>query len=166
MADASLQFFEHVLDERWQTTYDGENGTRINEVPKPEILIATDENVKRVDPRRTDVLFVREGGAQSHTPRTLGRRHKRTETMVTLDFRTTESRARLEGTRDENNDKEAYGGLRGECERILDELRTGHKEYDWIDGYEWRPLSEDVGFTNCRGAWEVRLTEIVREINP
>jgi hypothetical protein len=166
MVDTSLQYFEALLADRWQPTYDGPAGTRSNDVPQPTIAIATDKAAKRLDPRREDLLFVRAGGAQQLTPRSVGWTEQRTETLVTLDCRTTQSRQRLEGTRNGANEKEAYGGLRGEVKRILDTVRTGDKEFDWVNGYEYRPLSEDMGFGNWRGAWEVRLTELAEDIQP
>lgn len=166
MVDTTLLYFETLLQQNWQAAYDGPKGTRIENVPEPKITIATDESVKRLDPRRQDLLFVREGGAQSLTPRSVGWTEQRKENLVTLDCRTTENRERLEGTRDSNNEKEAYGGLRGEVKRILDTVRKGDKEFDWVNGFEYRPLSEDMGFGNWRGAWEVRLTELAEDIEP
>lgn len=165
MADASLQYLKYVLENNWDGSAASVDG-RINDVPKPKIAIATDEDTKRLDPRKEDICFVREGGAQSITPRSVGWTLRKNETQVSIDFRTTESRERLEGTRDDQNVKEEYGGLRGEAERILDGVRKGDKEYDWVNGYEWRPLSEEMGFANWRGVWEVRLTELAENIEP
>jgi hypothetical protein len=164
MADGGLQYFEHLLDAEWEPLASNVQG-RDNDVPKPKIVIATDENTKRLNLASTDLLFIREGGSQQLTPRSVGWTEEDRETKVTIDLRTSESRGRLEGFRDSNNVKEEYGGLRGEVKRILDTVRKGDKEYNWIDGYEYRPLSEEVGYANWRGAWEVKLTELAADIN-
>jgi hypothetical protein len=166
MAETTLEYFINVLDADWQESYDGPAGTRINDVPKPKIVKATDKDEKRVDPRQQDVLIVRQGGPASLEPRGMQWDSRRRERLVSLDIRTTVSRERLEGTRDANNEREAYGGLRGETLRILDTIRRGDKEFDWIDGYEYRPLSEEMAFANWRGVWEVRLTTLAEDIHP
>lgn len=156
-----LQYLEILLQNRWQSDITG----RMEPVPEPNITIAGDDETSRVD-FTNDQVFVRDGGSQSLTPKTAGWQHKGSESLVTIDIRTTQSRGRLEGFRDENNEPERYGGLRGEVERILDSVRTGDKEYDWINGFEYNDLSEEVGFGNWRGTWEVRLTEIANTIDP
>jgi hypothetical protein len=161
-----LQFFEILLDQRWEPRAENVPGRKYD-VPKPNIVIASSENRKRVDPNREDALFVRDGGANSLTPRSVGWTERRGESLVTLDVRTTEGRQRLEGHRDPNTrEMEDYGGLKGEAQRILDTVRKGDAEYDWIDGFEWRPLSEEMGYANWRGAWEVRLTTLAENIDP
>lgn len=162
MARTALAYFETLLQNNWQASYTG----RIQDVPQPHIVIAGDADEARVTQQHEDVLFVRDGGAQSHTPRSVGWTERKTETLVTLDLRTSVDRARLEGIRDSNNEAEAYGGLRGEVLRILDTVRKGDKEYDWIDGTEWNDLSEDIGYGFWRGTWEIRLTQLADEIQP
>lgn len=162
MASPTLQYFEAVLDARWEPAVTG----RVTEVPQPTMALGSDEDTSRLPQGGTDLLFIRKGGSLQSTPKSVGWSEKQKEYRVTLDFRTSEGRARLDGGRDANNDAERYGGLRGEAERILDEVRRGHKEFDWIDGYEWRPLSEEMGYGFWRGAWEVRLTELADTIDP
>lgn len=166
MAETTLEYFENVLDAEWQADYNGPAGVRIQPVPKPKIIKATDKDKKRADPRQQDLLMVRQGGSASLEARGMQWDSRRRERLVSLDIRTTESRARLEGTRTADNEREAYGGLRGETLRILDTIRRGDKEFDWIDGYEYRPLSEEMGFANWRGVWEVRLTTLAEDIHP
>lgn len=158
---AALQYFEILLANRWQSDISG----RIEEVPEPSVIIAGDEDTTRVN-FQNDQIFVRDGGPQGLTPKGAGWGHEESETLVTLDIRTTQSRGRLEGFRDENNESERYGGLRGETKRILDSVRKGDKEYDLIEGFEWNDLSEEVGFGNWRGEWEVRVTQHASNIDP
>lgn len=162
MAAPTLQYFEAELDTRWEPSVTG----RVNDVPQPQLALASDVDVQRLTQVHDDICFIRKGGAMQATPKSVNWAEKQKEYRVTLDFRTSTGRARLDGGRDANNDAERYGGLRGEAERILDAVRAGHKEFDWIDGYEWRPLSEDMGYGFWRGVWEVRLTELADTIDP
>lgn len=166
MVDTTLLYLQTLLENNWQESYDGPAGTRIKDVPKPEIVMATSKDRKRVDPRNRDVCFVREGGSLDMEPAGLNWTERKRTGLATLDFRTTESRERLEGTRDDNNEKEAYGGLRGEATRIIDEVRKGDKEFDRVTPYEWNPLSEEMAFANWRGELEVRLYTIAEVIEP
>ena len=162
MAAPTLQYFELLLDARWTPSVTG----RDNDVPKPHIAIASDVDETRISQVYDDILFIRKGGGLSVTPKSVGWSEKQKEYRVSLDLRTSNGWVRLDGGRDANNDAERYGGLRGETERILDAVRTGDKEFDWIDGYEWRNLSEDMGYGFWRGVWEVRLTELADTIDP
>ena len=159
---AALQFFEILLQNRWSKDFPG----RMEPVPQPNITIAADEDISRVD-FTNDQIFIRDGGPESHDPKGAGWTHRETETLVTLDLRTAHSRGRLEGYRDEEtNEPEVYGGLRGEVLRIVDDGRKGEQEYDWINPYEWNDLSEEVGFGNWRGTWEIRLSQKAANIDP
>lgn len=158
---AVLEYLQTILQDNWTASVTG----RINDVPQPVIKIAADENVRRVTQSHDHIIFVTEGSVDA-TPRSLNWSEKKVDADATLDIRTSGNRATLEGTRDANNERERYGGLSGEVERILDSVRKGDKEFDWIDGYEYRALSEEVGYGFWRGAWEVRTTELARTIDP
>lgn len=158
----ALAYLQTLLRDEWEEDVEG----RIESVPEPYILMASDGATTRVSQLDGDVVFVLDGGSQGITPKSVGWDHREVESLATIDVRTQRSRGRLEGTRDENNEAERYGGLRGEIQRILDTVRRGDKEFDWIDGYEWNDLSEDVGFQYWRGTWEVRLTQVAENIDP
>lgn len=158
----TLAYLLNLIDANWQTDITG----RRNSVPKPYLEMASAQNVTRVSQYDSDVIFVRDGGPEGHTPKGVGWTHKGIESMATVDIRTQRGRPRLEGARNAQNESERYGGLRGEVERILESVRRGDKEFDWIAGYEWNDLSEEMGFQWYRGTWEVRLTQVATEINP
>lgn len=162
MARTALAYFETLLTNNWESSITD----RIENVPEPQIHIAADVDVARVTQQVDDVIFVRDGGPQSLTPQSAGWNERKVESLVTIDIRTSVDRPRLEGVRDNNNEAERYGGLRGETQRILDEVRRGDKEYDLINGYEWNDLSEDMGYGFWRGTWEVRLTKVAVNIDP
>lgn len=158
----ALAYLQTLLDENWAEDVEGRERT----VPKPLIRLGSDSEATRVSQIDGDAIFVLDGGSQSLTPKAAHWTHREVESLVTIDIRTQRGRGRLEGVRNEQNEAEAYGGLRGEVQRILDLVRRGDKEYDLIDGYEWNDLSEDVGFQFWRGTWEVRLTQVASEIDP
>lgn len=158
----ALSYLQTVLDEGWEEEIEG----REEPVPKPYILLAADSRNTRVSQLDGDVIFIVDGGPQSITPKSVGWGHREVESLAAFDLRTTRGRGRLEGVRNEDNEAERYGGLRGEVQRILDLVRKGDKEYDLIDGYEWNDLSEDVGFQFWRGTFEIRLTQVAEEIDP
>lgn len=159
---AALSYLQTLLDENWQEDVEG----RVQSVPKPLIVLAGESSVSRVSQIDGDIIFITDGGPQSFTPKSVGWDHRETEALSTIDIRTQRGRGRLVGVRDENNEGESYGGLRGEILRILDLVRRGDKEYDLINSYEWNDLSEEVGFQFYRGTWEVRLTQIAEDIDP
>jgi len=158
----ALAYLQNVLDEEWEPEIDG----RLEPVPKPIIRLGSDMDATRVSQLNKDVVFVLDGGPESITPKSVGWDHRETEALVSLDVRTNVGRTRLEGGRDDDNNAERYGGLRGEIQRILDSVRRGDKEYDLINGYEWNDLSEDIGFQFWRGTFEVRLTQVAENIDP
>ena len=158
----TLSYLRNLIENSWE---EGISGRR-NDVPTPFVMMASNIQQTRVSQYDGDVIFIRDGGTESHTPKGAGWTHRGVESMVTVDIRTQHSRERLEGARNDNNEAERYGGLRGEVQRILDSVRKGDKEFDWINGYEWNDLSEDVGFQFFRGTWEVRLTQVANEIDP
>ena len=162
MSQAGLFYFEHVLGEHWEEEITG----RVEPVPKPHIRLAADISETRLGQFQGDIVFIRDGGPNSLTPKGAGWTHRENEEMVTIDVRTSQGRARLEGTRTDDNEAERYGGLRGEINRILDYVRKGDQEYDLIEGYEWNDLSEEMGYQFWRGTWEVRLTQIAESIDP
>ena len=162
MSYTDLDFLAYVLENRWQEDVPG----RMQSVPEPKIVIATSEDETRVNTAVNDVIFVRDGGAQTREPRSAGYMAERVETPVAVDIRTAEGRDRFVGIRDDNNEAESYGGLYGETKRILETIRKGEAEYDLTVPPEWNDLSEDFGFGHWRGVWTVRLTQVASEIDP
>lgn len=157
-----LDYLRNVLDARWQEDITGRN----NPVPKPEIVIATDEAESRVNTAAQDVIFIRDGGPQDVQAQSVGWTEESVTTPLLADIRTSHSRVRFVGARDENNEAERYGGLYGETKRILDTIRKGESEFDWTEAPEWNDNSEDYGYGHWVGAWTVRLKQIASTIDP
>lgn len=162
MAFTDLDFLATILDTRWETTITN----RSVDVPKPNIVIATTPDETRVSAAQEDLIFVRDGGPQSVEPKSVGWTEERIETPLTVDIRTSQDRERFVGTRNANNEADRYGGLYGETKRILDTIRKGEAEFDWVAPPEWNDLSEEVGFGHWRGTWTVRLTQVAETIDP
>lgn len=160
MARTANYYLQHLLEHNWTASIPG----RVQDVPQPNVALVADIDLGRVNVQSDDWIFIHDGRA-SVTPRSVGWDEKRYDTDATIDIRTAESRARLEGTRNDQNEKERLGGIRGEVERILDSVRRGDKEFDWVNGYEYRNLSEEMGYANWRGVWEVELTELAHTID-
>lgn len=160
--DTSRLYLKNVLESNWQSSITD----RIIDVPKPDgFLMESDPDNTRVNLQNGDYVFFVKGQAQTVEPRSLYWTAEGSENYVTIDIRTSKSLERLRGTRDANNDAERYGGLRGEVKRLLDTIRRGEKEFDIVAGYEWRDLSDEMGFGFWRGVWEVRLEQVAVEID-
>lgn len=158
-----LQYVASLLEQEWSASISG----RSTDVPQPDVIIAGQEDgPTRVESAVNDLIFVREGGAMSISPRSVGWTEERVEARVTLDIRTTEGRDRFVGTRNSDGSVDRYPGLHGETKRCLDMARKGEYEFDWVASPEWRDLSEDIGYAHWRGQWEVQLTEIAHTITP
>lgn len=149
------QLLEFLLKQHWTEKVPG----RWNPVPEP-YFYRTDE-VKKHDLSQGDAVYIKDGGVASKEAAGLGWSEERKEVLVTLDCRTIKpngGRVRLEGERDPDTlEKEDYGGLVGECERILDLHRKDTAEYQLVEGYEINDLSENQGFGRFRADIEVRL---------
>jgi len=70
------------------------------------------------------------------------------------------------GVRDDNNDDEDYGGLVGEVERILDEIRKGDKEFDRVLSPEVQDVSNLADAGTWRGEVECSLDILAEVILP
>lgn len=161
MSSTALQYLETVIEDRWREDIPG----RENSVPMPLIRTEAPEDMTRVSQANVDLLVLSHGG-ESITPKGVGWTHREVENTVSVDLRTAASSYRLRGQRTASNQPEEYGGLRGEVQRIIDEIRKGDAEFDLIDGYEYRDLSDEVGHQFYRGVFEVRLTQYTQHIDP
>lgn len=158
---AVLQYLSNEIGLRWNADIDG----RVEPVPRPDIYVEGTHAATRADQSVNDMITV-QANSEEITPKSVGYNHEESSQRVSIDMRTNNGRKRLTGTRDSNNERERYGGLRGETKRILEQLRKGDAEYDLVMSSEWRDLSADVGYAFHRGVIEVELREVAREIDP
>lgn len=156
----AIQYVEYILSHNWEEDVDG----RVHPVPEPRIKLEKDDPKDRL--RTHDVLRIQDGGVETRTPRGVGYNEEDATSLVTVILKTTESRERLEGHRDSNNDAESYGGLKGEVKRILELNRKHPKEFSLVEGFEWKDQLSLVGKGLYRGSWEVRLQEIGATMDP
>ncbi|UIO98896.1 hypothetical protein Hbl1158_10155 [Halobaculum sp. CBA1158] len=165
----ATQYLLAYLDANWQTDITG----RIQPVPKPSIE-REHENTKRML-GTTDLLEV--GGTDTdYAAGGFYYSEEDADSSVVIELRTKNRRdddtgdridgyERLWGVRDENNDEERWGGLVGECRRLLLEIRRGSKEWDIVTAPEAVDTSDNVGQGNFRADIRVELTSIANPID-
>lgn len=164
----SLQYAHWLMDSNWTPSVSG----RYQNVPKPQLVYQSSEERRRISTGDEDTLIIRDGGPISKEPQGLRWDSERKLSRVTLDLRTSGSagsvngRQRMFGVRDSSGVSEDYGGLTGEVERIIDEVRRGDKEYDLIKLSEINNLSGQTGTGMWRATAEVELDDRLRLINP
>lgn len=160
-----LQYLKTELDERWQESVSG----RVQDVPYPgddRVFIDDITEKVRSSPKANPDYIVLSRGTATKEPRGFGHTHRRRETTVTISCRSTGERGRVFGVRDGNNDCEDYGGLVGEVERVLDEIRKGDKEFDRVLSPETRDVSNLADSGTWRGEVEVSAEILAEVIDP
>lgn len=151
-----------LLEEEWREDVPG----REKSVPKPEIVLQAPDNRRQVNLKKYDVIFVTDGGRPVVEPQSLSWREERIEETITIDCYSRKDIERIEGYRDENDNKETYGGMKGEVKRILDKYRKGYKEYDLIKAETWIDMhAEEVGGI-WRGQWDIQMIRNAVNIEP
>ena len=155
-----VQYVEYVIKHNWEPMVDG----RRNPVPEPPVYRPKEVKDGRI--RSEDAMIVRDGGPFDYEPATIGWTAENTTGRVSVEVRTSHSRERFEGARDDQNSAEAYGGLAGELKRIFDLKRSGDKEWDLIDGYQFNDNSGRFGSKYWRGTFELRLEQKAALIEP
>lgn len=181
---SALQWMRYILETEWVEGADGDDPGvpgRKFPVPKPTMDIRVDESNIRL--RNQDHINITDGGDETHEPASLGYQNETVESFVDVTIRTTHrppdapdildvpyvenpGEVRFEGARDEDNEAEAWGGLRGEVERILKLYRMGDKEFDLIVGQTWRDEAGMTGKNYYRGTWSVALDNRLMDVSP
>lgn len=151
---------------------------RIVEVPEPIIVFEKEDFQERLSYK--DVVRVIDGGIQDRELNEVGADAERIVTLVNLDLRSADrnrptvngaigsaGRVRMHGYRDEETlEKERYGGLVGECIRVLQLDRKRDKEFDLIETPEVNDISNQTGKNHFRVQITARFTELASEIDP
>lgn len=169
------QLFADLLDTEWIEDADKVTG-RVRDVPKPKIL--AEKAVKRHDLSRQPLIEVKDGGAATKEPKGLGwhEEQKVAQLQITIqlvdehngEVRMNGYRAGPDGDADHGLDpyeKESYGGLSGEVERILDQNRKGLAEYQLVEAFELDDVSDQMEYGRYRVDVNVRLHGEVTVIN-
>jgi len=160
---AELEYLRTVIQNRWTESV----GVRTNDVPYPgDDRIYLDTEERKIRHRAQSDLLVLEKGTRNNEPQGFGHTSRGETTTVTIKCKSSDSRARVVGKRTGSNECDDYGGLSGEVQRILDEVRTGHKEFSTIQSTETfanHSLEESGVY---REDVEVELDIIARVINP
>lgn len=165
------QWAEYVLNNDWETDVAG----RDHSVPQPKIEVEQDRSNIRL--RNQDHINIVDGGDNTFEPMGVGYTHRRSDLTVDVVVRVSRSPpdppnverpglVRMQGARDENNDAESYGGIKGEIQRILDLYRKGDKEFDLIETSVWRDDIASTGVNHFTGRWVVEFSQRAQEISP
>lgn len=164
----AIQYVETVLQNRWDDS--DLNGDRHDDVPDigrgVRVFRESAASRRKVASNDYDVIFVKDGGVTNVEPQGINWQRERQVSVVTVDIRTTESRERLWGKRDSDNNAPTYGGLTGEVKRCFDEVRKGHKENDLVRVPEMNDLSGQMGGQVWRASITVELDNRSNHINP
>jgi len=158
----AIQYVENILREDWEREVPGRN----KPVPVPEVVRESSEEHRRMNTQNSDYIVVTDGGISEIEPQSFGWQEEATTARVTCDIRTSQSRERLWGKRDDDNNSPNYGGLVGEVKRIVDTKRKGDKEFDLIVGFEANDLSGQMGGKVWRATFEIRLEVRATTVNP
>jgi hypothetical protein len=158
----AIQFVERILEEDWDPDISG----RSQIIPKPEIVRESSDEHRRMNLQRSDYLVLMDGGISEIAPQSFGWSEESLTSRVTCDFRTSTSRERLWGHRQQGNTSPRYAGLVGEAKRIVDNYRKGTREFDLITGYEANDLSGQMGGKVWRATFDIRLETRASVIDP
>jgi len=158
-----LLYLKNILADRWQESVSG----RQQDVPYPsDDRIKVQDKDRKTRHRANSDLLVLSKGTETKEPKGFGYTHRGRTATGTVQCKSSKGRERVFGTRDDNNDCEDYGGIAGEVERILDEVRKGHKEYDTLRAPEKTANSEleESGLWRCDVEFDLRI--IAEVIDP
>lgn len=137
----------NVLDSQWQPEREDH---RSDEVPEPEVVEGGGNSDKRSrNYASTDVIFVSNGGNTQYEPASVGFRDRDVNDTIDVEIRTGQSRDRLFGEASEE-----YSGLVGEVKYIVDGLRFGINEWDYVWYEDVLDETEEYG----AGTWQATVT--------
>lgn len=155
----AIELIRNTIDDNWVEEADEVEGRR-NKVPKPQEIVATSPpNQRRVNLKRGDAVFVYDGGEPTIEPKSVGWIEERIESKATIDLYSAHSVQRVEGYRNDQDELESYGGMKGEVRRILDGIRRGHKEFLYIKPETYRYMHGEGAGGIFRGQWEIKLVQ-------
>lgn len=157
-----LQYAQNLIEAEWHEEISG----RDYPVPEPNVIREGSESYRLMDPQQNDIVLIRDGGDTNVEPQSVGWHEEAVTSRVTVDIRTSHSRERLWGYRNEDNEPERYGGLTGEIKRIFDTVRRGEHEYDLVIVEEILDLSGEMGGLVWRASITVTLDIRAQQIDP
>jgi hypothetical protein len=175
----SINLISHYLSNEWQNDIDG----RSVEVPtigtnKPYIV--TEKADSRSNTKKNDIIIVKDGGLEERSPASLHYDAESSTSFVQLDIRTADrNRPEINDTKQTPGEvalggfvedsppyrQDRYGGLIGECTRILQQIRRGINGIDIIEIESVNNLSgqEDTG--RYRATMTIRLQTTASKID-
>jgi hypothetical protein len=168
-----LQAIAYLIENRWQR----DHPDRTNSLPSMNngvtVIIEEESGNERL--RQKDVLKVADDGDQDFEPQGFGHTHDSVDARVRVECRTTDrngmgsldGRIRCFGGRDPGTlEAEGYGGLVGEVERVVDDVRSGVAEFNRVYVDRITDESATSGKGHYRGDVHIALVEHARKNNP
>lgn len=168
------------LQKEWSESRPG----RVVDIPPADKMrFIKGSGAKKVDARTEDFLYVNDGGSQDTEPLGINWQKERRTTKLSIQVNSMDRRVqgtkidgrqRIFGYRNETDsvdqyglepgESESYGGLVGEVRYIMDNLRKGIHEWDYIKTEEVNDLVSTVGKNYYRASVEIRLVELARSL--
>lgn len=177
-----IDLLKKLLEDEWTESADDVEG-RVVDVPKP--LILKRQEKKNHDLSTTDYITVADNGTTDKDASGINWQTEDKVDRVNVDIRTSAAspvvvdedisgETRLGGFRAGGDgemgldpyEKETYGGLVGEVERICDKYRKGVGEYDRLVLTNFDDTSNDMGFGRWRSIGEIELQIDAQCIEP
>lgn len=165
----SLQYVRKVLEDGWEDEISGRphNVGRIGEGIK--LIYEGSDEWRRMDLSNYDYITLRDGGTVDIEAKGLSWTEEDNTVRVDIDIRTKghypdrDGRVTLYGERGagdlEPNESPRWGGLVGEAERVMKEVRKGDEEFSIINVDVIDDLSAQMGGQVWRSVVQVRLEE-------
>lgn len=165
----SLQYVRHVLEHGWEDEISGRphNVGRLGDDIK--VIYESSDEWRRMDLSNYDYITLRDGGTVDIEPKGLGWTEEDNTVRVDIDIRTKghypdrDGRVTLYGERGagdlDPNESPRWGGLVGEAERVMKEVRRGDEEFLIINVDVIDDLSAQMGGQVWRAVVQVRLEE-------
>ena len=151
--------------------------------PADDVTFLKGDGQKKADGRVQDFVYVKDGGSQDPEPNGINWQAERRTTRLSIQVSTmdrrvqgtkVDGRERIFGYRNETDsvdqygldpgEGESYGGLTGEVRYIMDSVRKGEHEWDYILTPEVNDLVSTVGKNYYRASVELRLVELARAL--
>lgn len=138
---------KNVLQSQWELCREGH---REKEIPEPDITEGGGNDDQRArNYANKDVVFVSNGGNIQYEPASVGFRDRDVTDTIDIEIRTGQSRDRLFGEAGIE-----YSGLVGEVKYILDGLRYGINDWDYVWYDDVLDETEEYG----AGTWQATIT--------
>ena len=130
------------------------------DVPIPNILVEGDRRIRGGNFSDDDLVIVSDGGTVQYEPASVGFRDYKITSPIDIQIRSSKGYQRFDGGRDDDS----YGGLTGEVEALLDDIRYGFEQYDIVLRESFDDNTSAHGADVFDGVWSVRFIAYANSI--